>query len=91
MSDLQVDASQLREVSTQITAAVSVVQMETTLTRPADGVLGCSEVSAALHDTAIQQRVRADLTASALRAVGLSPAQAAKSITEADAALARAF
>lgn len=91
MSELRVDGSQLRDVSSRILGAVSSVRFNGALSAPAEAVLGASEVASALREGTREQDVRSGVVADALQSVGSSPADAAAAFEDADAALARAF
>jgi hypothetical protein len=91
VSDLRVDSQRLRELSARLTIAASSIRFNGGLTAPPADVLGSSEVASALRDGTVQQSVRSGAVADTLHAVGASPAQAAASFVEADAALARVF
>ncbi|GAA1445747.1 hypothetical protein [Leifsonia poae] len=91
MSDLNVDAARLSEVSAVITSRAARVRPDPSMTERADGVLGSREVAAALRDGSAQQATRARVTADSLVRAGAAPASAARTFLAADAGLARAF
>jgi hypothetical protein len=93
MSDLRVDASQLRGASTRITGAVARVRFASSLsaTATAAGAVGSSQVTATLRGSSAQQTVRARVSADALAKVGSTPAVAAQTFLNTDARLARVF
>ena len=91
MSDLRVDASRLRDASARIAGAVARVRFASSLVATAAGAVGSSRVTATLHGSSAQQTVRARVSADALVAVGSTPAVAAQTFVNTDAALARVF
>ncbi|MFF1878597.1 hypothetical protein [Leifsonia sp. NPDC058230] len=91
MSELRINASPLHEVSVRITAGVSVVRLDASLSAFRADVLGTTVVASPLRDGSVQQAARAELVAKSLREVARYPLSAVTSFSEADAALARAF
>ncbi|MFF1574746.1 hypothetical protein ACFVWR_18555 [Leifsonia sp. NPDC058292] len=91
MSVLRIDAALLDDVASKITTSIPSVRFAPELTSADDSHTGAAEVSTAIREAATMQKLRADVTADALLAVGNSPRGVVSTFSDADAALARAF